>query len=50
MQECIQVFEEFINAECAKAGGSAIIDILHVLGNLTSVSISPANNGNFGHP
>ena len=37
MQECIQKFEEFLDFECSKSRGTAVIDMQGVLSNLTFV-------------
>ena len=38
MQDCIQMFENALDAECAKTGDVAVIDMVSQLSNLTFVS------------
>jgi hypothetical protein len=37
VQECIEVFINYLNQRCDNADGFAIVDMSRVLGNLTSV-------------
>jgi hypothetical protein len=43
MLECIHVFEEFLDKECSKVAGPAIIDMSRMLGNLTFVHPPPTS-------
>jgi len=41
MQDCMRVFEKFLNSQCAKADkGSAVVDFSLAMSNLTFVSRS----------
>jgi len=40
MQECIQDFEKFLDVECEKGNGTAVIDMQGMLSNLTFVQPS----------
>jgi hypothetical protein len=37
MQECIRTFEEFLDSECTKGNGSAVVNVSLVLSNLAFV-------------
>jgi hypothetical protein len=39
MRGCIRVFEDFLDSECKKSNGSAVVDMSLVLSNLAFVSI-----------
>lgn len=37
MQDCIQMFEDVVDSECAKGNGFAVIDMVSKLSNLSFV-------------
>lgn len=39
MQECIRIFEEFLESECMTGNGSAVVNISLVLSNLAFVRL-----------
>ncbi|KAE9365295.1 cytochrome P450, partial [Stipitochalara longipes BDJ] len=45
MRECIQTFEEFLDSECKKGNGSAVVDVSLVLSNLAFVMSATAFGG-----
>jgi hypothetical protein len=41
MHDCIEVFTKVLDARCREENGFAVVDINRMLGNLTSVRLSP---------
>ena len=39
VKECVKVFEEWLDNECAKGNGYTVIDISNMMGNLSFVSL-----------
>ncbi|PMD30788.1 cytochrome P450 [Hyaloscypha variabilis F] len=47
MRGCIRVFEDFLDSECKKSNGSAVVDMSLVLSNLAFVMSATAFGGSF---